>query len=75
MTMKADFVAVPDGALATTPSADNLAISLEEMLNAYWWDDGYAPPAFVQQAILLVEAHKRAKGQPMPSWSFVRRGA
>lgn len=54
--------AVPEGSLATTPTADNLAASLKEMLKVYWGEgDGAEPPEFIRQAQILVENHDRAK--------------
>jgi hypothetical protein len=47
----------PEGSLATTPTVENLAASLREMLAVYWGDgDGHPPPEFIRQAQLLVVA-------------------
>ena len=57
-----EYHKAPDGALAVTPSAHNLAISLKEMLDCYWGDgDGNEPPHFILQAQLLVKNYERDK--------------
>lgn len=49
---------VPEGSLATTPTAHNLAQSLRKMLEVYWGDgDGAEPPEFIRQAQILVESY------------------
>lgn len=51
----------PEGSLAATPTAHNLAMSLREMVDTYWGaeGDGGEPPHCIRQAKLLLEIYEQ----------------